>query len=44
MAKIFLRFFLDNILSSKPDSRIVDWLVDPVGSFARAYVSQEPTD
>ena len=43
------RFFLDNILSPKPDSRIVDWLVDPVGntgksSFARAYVSQEPTD
>lgn len=43
------RFFLDNIFLLKPDSRIVDWLVDPVGntgksSFARAYVSQEPTD
>lgn len=46
---LWQRFFLDNILSSKPDSRIVDWIVDPVGntgksSFARAYVSQEPTD
>lgn len=42
-------FFLEQILSSIPDSRTVDWLVDPVGntgksSFARAYVSTEPTD
>jgi hypothetical protein len=43
------KFFLEQILSSTPDSRTVDWLVDPVGntgksSFARAYVSTEPTD
>lgn len=42
-------FFLEQILSLTPDSRTVDWLVDPVGntgksSFARAYVSSEPTD
>lgn len=43
------KFFLKQVLSKTPESRIVDWLVDPVGntgksSFARAYVSQEPTD
>lgn len=43
------KFFLEEILTKKPDSRIVDWLIDPVGntgksSFARAYVSQIPTD
>lgn len=43
------KFFLEQILSKKPDGRTIDWLVDPVGntgksSFARVYVSQEPTD
>jgi hypothetical protein len=43
------KFFLEQVISVEPDSRVVDWLVDPVGntgksSFARAYVSKEPTD
>lgn len=43
------KLFLEEILSGKPDGRVVDWLIDPVGntgksSFARAYVSREPTD
>jgi hypothetical protein len=43
------KFFLEEILTAKPESRIIDWLIDPLGntgksSFARAYVSQEPTD
>jgi hypothetical protein len=43
------KFFLEEILTGKPESRIVDWLIDPLGntgksSFARAYVSREPTD
>lgn len=43
------KFFLEEVLTKTPESRVVDWLVDPVGntgksSFARAYVSQEPTD
>jgi hypothetical protein len=43
------KFFLEEILIGKPESRVVDWLVDPVGnsgksSFARAYVSQKGTD
>lgn len=42
-------FFLNQILKPEPDSRIVDWLIDPIGntgksSFARAYISQEPTN
>lgn len=43
------KFFLEEILSGKPEGRIIDWLIDPVGnngksSFARAYVSQKGTD
>lgn len=43
------KFFLEQILTTAPEGRIVDWLIDPEGntgksSFARAYVSQEPTD
>lgn len=43
------KFFLERILTKQPDCRTIDWLVDPVGntgksSFARVYVSQEPTD
>lgn len=36
-------------LNKVPDDRTVDWIIDPVGntgksSFARAYVSEVPTD
>lgn len=39
----------DQVLSNKPEDRIVDWLVDPVGntgksSFARAYCSDENSE
>lgn len=39
----------DQILSSNPEDRIVDWLIDPVGntgksSFARAYCSDESSE
>lgn len=43
------KFFLEEILTAKPASRIIDWLIDSVGnagksSFERAYVSQKGTD
>lgn len=46
---IWQKFFLEQVLSKQPEGRLIDWLVDPRGntgksSFARAYVSQEPTD
>ena len=39
----------EQVLSNKPEDRIVDWLVDPVGntgksSFARAYCSDENSE
>lgn len=45
MAKILK----NKVIKNKPDDRTVDWIIDPVGntgksSFARAYVSQVPTD
>ena len=43
------KFLKDKVIKISPDDRTVDWIIDPVGntgksSFARAYVSQVPTD
>ena len=46
---IWQKFIKEEILSKLADDRTVDWIIDPIGntgksSFARAYVSQVPTD
>ena len=46
---IWQEFVRKELLDKVPDDRTVDWIIDPVGntgksSFARAYVSQVPTD
>jgi hypothetical protein len=46
---LWQKFFQDQILPMEPDSRVVDWLIDPVGNtgkstFVRAYVSKKATD
>lgn len=43
------KFLKEQVINGDPDDRTVDWIIDPVGntgksSFARAYVSQVPTD
>ena len=46
---IWQEFVKKELLDKRPDDRTVDWIIDPVGNtgkstFARAYVSQVPTD
>jgi len=46
---IWQKFVRNELLNKVPDDRTVDWIIDPVGntgksSFARAYVSEVPTD
>lgn len=46
---IWQEFVRKELLDKVPDDRTVDWIIDPVGntgksSFARAYVSEVPTD
>jgi|GEM_PF-3349872 len=46
---IWQKFVRKELLDKLPDDRTVDWIIDPVGntgksSFARAYVSEVPTD
>ena len=46
---IWQEFVKKELLDKAPDDRTVDWIIDPVGntgksSFARAYVSEVPTD
>ena len=46
---IWQKFVREELLDKVPDDRTVDWIIDPVGntgksSFARAYVSEVPTD
>ena len=46
---LWQELFKVQVLSTKPDDRIVDWLIDPIGntgksSFARAYCSSDNTD
>lgn len=46
---IWQEFVRKELLNKVPDDRTVDWIIDPVGntgksSFARAYVSEVPTD
>lgn len=46
---IWQEFVRKELLNKVPDDRTVDWIIDPVGntgksSFARAYVSEIPTD
>ena len=46
---IWQKFVREELLDKIPDDRTVDWIIDPVGntgksSFARAYVSEVPTD
>lgn len=46
---IWQEFVRKELLDKLPDDRTVDWIIDPVGntgksSFARAYVSEVPTD
>ena len=46
---IWQEFVRKELLDKVPDDRTVDWIIDPVGntgksSFARAYVSEIPTD
>ena len=46
---IWQKFVRKELLDKAPDDRTVDWIIDPVGntgksSFARAYVSEVPTD
>ena len=46
---IWQKFVRRELLDNLPDDRTVDWIIDPVGntgksSFARAYVSEIPTD
>lgn len=46
---IWQKFIKEEILNKSADDRTVDWIIDPIGntgksSFARAYVSQVPTD
>jgi hypothetical protein len=43
------KFFSEEILTAKLDSRIIDWLIDPLSktsksSFPRAYVSPKETE
>lgn len=46
---LWQKFVRNELLNKVPDDRTVDWIIDPVGntgksSFARAYVSEVPTD
>ena len=46
---IWQKFVREELLGKVTDDRTVDWIIDPVGntgksSFARAYVSEVPTD
>jgi hypothetical protein len=46
---LWQEFVRNELLNKVPDDRTVDWIIDPVGntgksSFARAYVSEVPTD
>ena len=46
---IWQEFVRKELLDKVPDDRTVEWIIDPVGntgksSFARAYISEVPTD
>ena len=46
---LWQEFLNKKIINLEPDDRTVDWIIDPIGntgksSFARAYVSEIPTD
>lgn len=46
---LWQKFVRKELIDKIPDDRTVDWIIDPVGntgksSFARAYVSEVPTD